>query len=809
MDARVTGVLARKEFKVVEDHNHFKCSVDGCGKSFRKEKLLQSHLKHYHPEAATSGFTSISSSPTPTPSLSPKSLEESTVNQDQTQKPQPSPPPLAAANTATASPPPTTPAAAELPTPPPLTMNTTPTSSKQSTPSSSKSKSARQRKEVALKLQLASPASPTIEQKAIKEAVEKVKARRERDRARERERINRGDDMTPFSSNRKKKVLCIPPLRPDGKKYVPPKAPPKSKAKPKRPMRLDDEFSIDSRDDDDGNSSDQTITGDELIPSDAEQQLTPPQFKNKKSSSGGKQRTQRNSRDQGFIPADQAAPTRRSQRSHSHTAFMKDYLTPLVTETCTLSPKEYYEEKPIPNTVLPFWDARTIRDIHESDEVEELVHCCCDLKEESGLMIQCEVCLTWQHGMCFGIETEDAVPESYICFECKDPRGGRKSQRFAFDQEWLKKGKMSTFGYLRGDNDEHIDSQQSATSMEQMKATNQLVHLILDVQNVLRSLRYKIQLLKSTEPNVDEIKIWSESWVKKPEFDLPKPPETPVKSEDVPVVDPVVLETPLKANESEMISDILSLSKNILEQAPLAPADLKLVPDDLGQELKIDADLINFITSTDNSPVGDAVAEEPLVANTGDPLPSLDSAFVGDVGGGGVAPPVDQKPQEPQQQPEPKPLEPAVTGEVNQPSQPAPPATVDEDSQNTIVGENETAASTSAAGPTADAPATVSDADKQAEAKKAEAEAAEKAERDELIAKCKGHLLEHINDLQAILRERLQLIEKKLAELESDMGLSSKDELLEEDAAAFKWSVKGFYKDLETIMNITKLYNVT
>ena len=55
-------------------------------------------------------------------------------------------------------------------------------------------------------------------------------------------------------------------------------------------------------------------------------------------------------------------------------------------------------DKPVPNTILPFWDARFVRDIHESDDVDELVHCICDFKEESGLMIQCEICLTWQHG---------------------------------------------------------------------------------------------------------------------------------------------------------------------------------------------------------------------------------------------------------------------------------------------------------------------------------------------------------------------------------------------------------------------------
>lgn len=43
-------VVPTKEFRVVEDHFDFKCIVEGCNKGFRKESLLQSHLKHYHPE---------------------------------------------------------------------------------------------------------------------------------------------------------------------------------------------------------------------------------------------------------------------------------------------------------------------------------------------------------------------------------------------------------------------------------------------------------------------------------------------------------------------------------------------------------------------------------------------------------------------------------------------------------------------------------------------------------------------------------------------------------------------------------------
>ena len=40
----------------------------------------------------------------------------------------------------------------------------------------------------------------------------------------------------------------------------------------------------------------------------------------------------------------------------------------------------------------------------------EVVHCTfCLHTEGDGMMVQCESCLTWQHGSCLGIESADQV----------------------------------------------------------------------------------------------------------------------------------------------------------------------------------------------------------------------------------------------------------------------------------------------------------------------------------------------------------------------------------------------------------------
>ncbi len=51
------------------------------------------------------------------------------------------------------------------------------------------------------------------------------------------------------------------------------------------------------------------------------------------------------------------------------------------------------QQQPLPDTVLPFnpQDARLIADMHENDDIEEIVKCVCTVREENGLMVQCEV----------------------------------------------------------------------------------------------------------------------------------------------------------------------------------------------------------------------------------------------------------------------------------------------------------------------------------------------------------------------------------------------------------------------------------
>uniref|UniRef100_A0A0A9VZB4 PHD finger protein 20-like protein 1 n=1 Tax=Lygus hesperus TaxID=30085 RepID=A0A0A9VZB4_LYGHE len=58
---------------------------------------------------------------------------------------------------------------------------------------------------------------------------------------------------------------------------------------------------------------------------------------------------------------------------------------------------------------------------------EEIINCTCLFREEDGLMIQCDICMCWQHGICSGIESDVEVPERYVCYICRHPPRVRSS----------------------------------------------------------------------------------------------------------------------------------------------------------------------------------------------------------------------------------------------------------------------------------------------------------------------------------------------------------------------------------------------
>lgn len=158
----------------------------------------------------------------------------------------------------------------------------------------------------------------------------------------------------------------------------------------------------------------------------------------------------------------------------------------------------------IPNVVLPFWDARTAAEDHEDDNVKELVHCHCGIAEESGLMVQCETCLTWQHAHCLGFEQPEDAPDGYTCKACSDPKLARGTMKWAYDQDWLTKGRMKQFRFDKDPTPER--------NIDVLKRINNLIGNAINLEEIMHSLMIKYRILKEADDEDPDLKLFRVMW---------------------------------------------------------------------------------------------------------------------------------------------------------------------------------------------------------------------------------------------------------------------------------------------------------
>lgn len=137
---------------------------------------------------------------------------------------------------------------------------------------------------------------------------------------------------------------------------------------------------------------------------------------------------------------------------------------------------------------------------------EEIINCICTFPEEDGLMIQCELCLCWQHGICNGIERESEVPEKYICYICRYPHGGRNSMKYKHDQEWLFEGRLPTIKSNDNPTREHRS--------HILKQTHKLTGNLLELKTFLHSLKIKISIAERKDH--PKMYLWSKKWETSP-----------------------------------------------------------------------------------------------------------------------------------------------------------------------------------------------------------------------------------------------------------------------------------------------------
>ncbi|XP_053961246.1 uncharacterized protein LOC128865178 [Anastrepha ludens] len=160
---------------------------------------------------------------------------------------------------------------------------------------------------------------------------------------------------------------------------------------------------------------------------------------------------------------------------------------------------------------------------------EEIINCLCSYGEEDGLMIQCELCLCWQHGICNGIDKEVDVPDKYVCYICRNPQRGRESMRFKHDQDWLYDGKLPVANY-------HIANPNLQKRFDFLKKSHVLTGNLVELRRFMHSLRIKMNIVNNRcHP---KLYLWAKKWEEDLVSQLTKAnikPEQDIKIEDMDV----------------------------------------------------------------------------------------------------------------------------------------------------------------------------------------------------------------------------------------------------------------------------------
>ncbi|KAE9542877.1 hypothetical protein AGLY_002788 [Aphis glycines] len=132
---------------------------------------------------------------------------------------------------------------------------------------------------------------------------------------------------------------------------------------------------------------------------------------------------------------------------------------------------------------------------------EEVINCSCASNQEDGLMIQCDICLCWQHGYCNKINSEDQVPENYHCNSCLNPSKKRRSKQYDFSHDWIKEGILASVL-------QHKDERRKKDEAI-LKQSHQLCAEVIEHNNYLHSLRVKTTIYGQT-PDHPKLYLWSE-----------------------------------------------------------------------------------------------------------------------------------------------------------------------------------------------------------------------------------------------------------------------------------------------------------
>ena len=167
----------------------------------------------------------------------------------------------------------------------------------------------------------------------------------------------------------------------------------------------------------------------------------------------------------------------------------------IVTPTPTLTKKVSVTSKR--NSSQNHNASEDSNDYYEGDDPYEVIHCKCGNNVSIGFMIQCEICLCWQHGDCANIKSAKLAPKNYLCWICRVPSNKLRQLKY---QNWMNELKNKDMclsqSHFKLDNNSG-----SSIDLAKLRLLNECSKKYYNLNLLMYTLEYQMSMLTQISKN--------------------------------------------------------------------------------------------------------------------------------------------------------------------------------------------------------------------------------------------------------------------------------------------------------------------
>jgi hypothetical protein len=176
--------------------------------------------------------------------------------------------------------------------------------------------------------------------------------------------------------------------------------------------------------------------------------------------------------------------------------------TPASSTIIKTKPTEGEEEGNKNKQISLSKKAPTLTETSTESDPYEVIHCKCANHTSVGFMIQCEICLCWQHGECMNVHSADQVPKYYLCWICNLP--GNQLKRLKY-QNWIQR-ELDKEKEKENESPDEMSEEAKTVEISKLKFLNDCSKKYYNLKLLMYTLEYQMSMLNQIEKESSSVK---------------------------------------------------------------------------------------------------------------------------------------------------------------------------------------------------------------------------------------------------------------------------------------------------------------